>query len=102
MVVVADNTPVLRDRCTSLLTFSFDNTVSRCRARVRTVHASFSRAYKHYRNPGLCRALGKGGFTESRTRRIPPLGNELFYRVQDTRYRRTLGNGDMLKSFMIF
>jgi hypothetical protein len=56
----------------------------------------------HYRNPGLCRvpdalpsafcrALGKGGFAESRTRRIPAFGNELVYRVQDTRHRRTLG-----------
>jgi hypothetical protein len=55
----------------------------------------------HYRNPGLCRVpdalpsalcrtLGKGGFAESRTRRIPALGNELVYRVQDTRHRRTL------------
>jgi hypothetical protein len=57
---------------------------------------------KHYRNLGLCRvpdslpsafcrALGKGGFTESRTRRSPALGNELVYRVQDTRHRKTLG-----------
>jgi hypothetical protein len=36
-------------------------------------------------------ALGKGGFAESRTRRIPSLGNELVYRVQDTRHRITLG-----------
>jgi hypothetical protein len=30
-------------------------------------------------------------FAESRTRRIPALGNELVYRVQDTRHKRTLG-----------
>ena len=41
----------------------------------------------------FCRALGKGGFAESRTRRIPALDNELVYRVQDTRHRRTLGKG---------
>jgi hypothetical protein len=57
---------------------------------------------RHYRNPGLCRvpdalpsafcrALGKGGFAESRTRRNPALDNELVYRVQDTRHRQTLG-----------
>jgi hypothetical protein len=56
----------------------------------------------HYRNPGLCRvsdslpsafcrALGKGGFTESHSRRSLALGNELVYLVQDTRYRKTLG-----------
>jgi hypothetical protein len=39
----------------------------------------------------FCRALGKDGFAESRTRQIPALGNELVYRVQDTRHRRTLG-----------
>jgi hypothetical protein len=39
----------------------------------------------------FCRTLGKGGFTESRTPRIPTLDNELVYRVQDTRHRRTLG-----------
>jgi hypothetical protein len=49
----------------------------------------------HYQNPGLCRvsdtlpsafyrALGKEAFG-------PALGNELVYRVQDTRYRNTLG-----------
>jgi hypothetical protein len=59
-------------------------------------------AVRHYRNPGLCRvpdalpsafcrALGKGGFAESRTWRNPALGNELVYRVQDTRHRQTLG-----------
>jgi hypothetical protein len=58
--------------------------------------------YNHYRNLGLCRvpdalssafcrALDKNGFAESRTRRIPALGNELVYRVQDTRHMRTLG-----------
>jgi hypothetical protein len=61
---------------------------------------------RHYRNPGLCRvpdslpsafcrALGKGGFVESRTRQSPALGNELVYRAantrQDTRHRKTLG-----------
>jgi hypothetical protein len=56
----------------------------------------------HYRNPGLCRvpgalpsafcwALGKDIFAESHTRQSPTLGNEVVYRVQDTRYRRTLG-----------
>jgi hypothetical protein len=39
----------------------------------------------------FCRALGKSGFAESRTRRIPALGNEVVYRVQDTRHTRTLG-----------
>jgi hypothetical protein len=39
----------------------------------------------------FCRALGKGGFAESRTRRTTALGNELVCRVQDTRHRRTLG-----------
>jgi hypothetical protein len=39
----------------------------------------------------FCRALGKGGFAESRTWRTPALGNELICRVQDTRHRRTLG-----------
>jgi hypothetical protein len=39
----------------------------------------------------FCRALVKGGFAESRTRRSPALGNELVYRVQDTRHRKTLG-----------
>jgi hypothetical protein len=57
---------------------------------------------RHYLNPRLCRvsdslpsafcrALGKEGFTESRTRQSPALGNELIYRVQDTRHRTTLG-----------
>jgi hypothetical protein len=27
----------------------------------------------------FCRALGKGGFAESRTRRSPALGNEIVY-----------------------
>jgi hypothetical protein len=56
----------------------------------------------HYRNLGLCRvpgslssafyrALGKEGFTESRTRQSPALGKELVYRVRDTRHRETLG-----------
>jgi hypothetical protein len=56
----------------------------------------------HYRNLGLCRvpdslpsafcrALGKGCFAESRTRQSPALGNELVYRVQDTRHKKTLG-----------
>jgi hypothetical protein len=56
----------------------------------------------NYRNPRLCRvsnslpsafcrALGKEGFAESRTRQSPALGNELIYRVQDTRHRTTLG-----------
>jgi hypothetical protein len=39
----------------------------------------------------FCRALGKGGFTKTRTRWTPALGNELVYRVQDTRHRKTLG-----------
>ena len=63
----------------------------------------------HYRNPGLCRvpdalpsafcrALGKDDFAESRTRRIPALGNELVYRVQDTRHRRTLGTRQRWRS----
>jgi hypothetical protein len=39
----------------------------------------------------FCRALDKEGFTESRTRQSPALGNELIYRVQDTRHRTTLG-----------
>jgi hypothetical protein len=38
----------------------------------------------------FCRALGKEGFAESRTRQSPALGNELVYRVQDTRHRNTL------------
>jgi hypothetical protein len=57
--------------------------------------------YVHYRNSGLCRvpralpsafcwALGKDSFAESRTRQSPALGNDLVYRVQDTRYRITL------------
>jgi hypothetical protein len=56
----------------------------------------------HYQNPGLCRvpaslpsafsrALGKSAFVESHTRQSPALGNELVYRVQDTRHRKTLG-----------
>jgi hypothetical protein len=56
----------------------------------------------HYQNPGLCpvpaslssafsRAVGKAAFAESRTRQSPALGNELVYRVQDTRHRKTLG-----------
>jgi hypothetical protein len=58
--------------------------------------------YRHYRNPALCRvpaslpsafyrALGKEDFAESRTRQSTALGNELVYRVQDTRHRTTLG-----------
>jgi hypothetical protein len=58
--------------------------------------------FKHYWNSGLCRvpgalpsafcrALGKDAFAESRTRQNPALGNDLVYRVQDTRYRNTLG-----------
>jgi hypothetical protein len=39
----------------------------------------------------FCRALGREGFAESRTRQSPALGNELIYRVQDTRHRTTLG-----------
>jgi hypothetical protein len=42
----------------------------------------------------FCRALGKDFFAESRTRQSPTLGNEVVYRVQDTRYRNTLGKGD--------
>jgi hypothetical protein len=53
----------------------------------------------HYRNPGLCRvsaslpsafscALDKAAFAESRTRQSPALGNELIYRVQDTRHKK--------------
>jgi hypothetical protein len=37
------------------------------------------------------RALGKAAFAESRTRQSPTLGNELVYRVQDTRHRKTFG-----------
>jgi hypothetical protein len=37
------------------------------------------------------RALGKDSFAESHTRQSPTLGNEVVYRVQDTRCRRTLG-----------
>jgi hypothetical protein len=37
------------------------------------------------------RTLDKGSFAESRNRRTPALGNELVYRVQDTRHRKTLG-----------
>jgi hypothetical protein len=58
----------------------------------------------HYRNPDLCRvpnslpsafcrALGKDFFAESRTRQSPALGNDVVYRVQDTRYTNTLGKG---------
>jgi hypothetical protein len=39
----------------------------------------------------FCRALDKEGFAESRTRQSQALGNELIYRVQDTRHRTTLG-----------
>jgi hypothetical protein len=38
----------------------------------------------------FCRALGKDFFAESRTWQSPTLGNEVVYRVQDTRYRNTL------------
>jgi hypothetical protein len=38
----------------------------------------------------FCRALDKDFFAESRTRQSPTLGNEVVYRVQDTRYRNTL------------
>jgi hypothetical protein len=41
----------------------------------------------------FCWALGKEAFAESRTRQSPALGNELVYRVQNTRYRNTLGEG---------
>jgi hypothetical protein len=42
--------------------------------------------------PSRCsQALGKGCFAESRTRQSPALGNEVVYRVQDTRHRKTLG-----------
>jgi hypothetical protein len=41
----------------------------------------------------FCRALGKEGFVESRTRQNSTLGNEPLYRVQDTRHRTTLGKG---------
>jgi hypothetical protein len=40
----------------------------------------------------FCQALGKEAFAESRTRQSHALGNELVYRVQDTRHRNTLGN----------
>jgi hypothetical protein len=39
----------------------------------------------------FCRALGKEGFVESRTRRSSVLGNEPLYRVHDTRHRTPLG-----------
>jgi hypothetical protein len=39
----------------------------------------------------FCRALGKDSYAESRTRQSPALGNDLVYRVQDTRYIITLG-----------
>jgi hypothetical protein len=56
----------------------------------------------HYRNPGLCRvpgalssafcrALGEESFAESRTQQSPTLGNDPLCRVQDTRYKNTLG-----------
>jgi hypothetical protein len=62
----------------------------------------------HYRNPGLCRvpeflpsafcrALGKDFFAESRTRQSPALGIDFVYRVQDTRYRNTLGKDKFVK-----
>jgi hypothetical protein len=38
----------------------------------------------------FCQALGKESFAESHTRQSPALGNELAYRVQDTRHRNTL------------
>jgi hypothetical protein len=61
-----------------------------------------SHYYIHYWNPWLCRvsdslpsvfcrALGKKGFAESRTRQSSALGNELIYRAQDTRHMTTLG-----------
>jgi hypothetical protein len=39
----------------------------------------------------FCRALGKEAFAEYHTRKSPALGNELVYRVQDSRHRNTLG-----------
>jgi hypothetical protein len=39
----------------------------------------------------FCRALDKEGFAESRTQQSSAFGNELVYRVQDTRHRNTLG-----------
>jgi hypothetical protein len=42
----------------------------------------------------FCRSLGKECFAESRTRHHPTLGNELIYRVQDTRHRTTLDKED--------
>jgi hypothetical protein len=65
-----------------------------------TIHTCI--APSHYRNPRLCRvsdslssafcrALGKKGFAESRTRQSSALGNVPLYRVQDTRHRTTLG-----------
>jgi hypothetical protein len=41
----------------------------------------------------FCRALGKKAFAESHTRQSPALCNALVCRVQDTRYRNTLGEG---------
>jgi hypothetical protein len=39
----------------------------------------------------FCRAPDKDSYAESHTRQIPALGNDLVYRVQDTRYIITLG-----------
>jgi hypothetical protein len=39
----------------------------------------------------FCRALGKEGFAESRTRQSSALGNEPLYRAHDTWHRTTLG-----------
>jgi hypothetical protein len=39
----------------------------------------------------FCRVLDNDFFAESHTRQSPTLGNEVVYRVQDTRYRNTLG-----------
>jgi hypothetical protein len=67
-------------------------------ANICKVHSSFP---THYQNSGLCqvptslpsafsRTLDKEVFAESRTQQSPALGNELVYRVQDTRHRNTL------------
>jgi hypothetical protein len=39
----------------------------------------------------FCRALGKEGFADSRTRQSTALDNELIYRAQDTQHMTTIG-----------
>jgi hypothetical protein len=49
--------------------------------------------YAYYRNPGLCRVSASLPSAFSRARQSPALGNELVYRVQDTRQRRRSAKG---------